>query len=465
MSQNFIDLDTFNKILREPLQLYEQALAIWNRAGLNYEALSVEARDVSVALLRQAIDLLNSLREESLTPTQQSFVEAYILLANGQILYIQSSCEDMTTLESLQAKYSLLEESITVNEKAYSSFVEIGAASDYFLNGLKFSLLGNKAMSFMLLARVLSRNGDVEGTLDAYKNGEKLYETLLKLYEDETPALLEIREKLNNRIENLDKKIDNKDIDHVSWEGHALRFDDDFPDIENLDIYRRTWANYFSVKGTQRLIEAQYLSAKRESPQIVVEKIDEAIFCIYSGMEFFPDQLDFHQDLFDAYHMKGVLFGCPVPKRANYYYWRCPLAIMRFVGHWYLSAGIRYRTLTCNICGKDILECTHFPGQEVDGVTVVYKREGYFLEEISIVDIPRDPQCRIGEIKVPANFFDGMIPKGKTQLDEGELICHLCDIETSDLDKFPLFIDLDLENANKARRKYMTILGLDFPQE
>ena len=219
MSQNFIDLDTFNRILREPLQLYEQALTIWNRAGLNYEALSVEARDVSISLLHQAIDLFSSLGEESLTPTQQSFVEAYILLTNGQILYIQSSCEDMATFESLQAKHSLLEESMTVREKANSIFVDIGTASDYFLNGLKFSLMGDKAMSFMLLARILSRNGDVEGTLDAYKYSEQLYETLLKLYENETPALIEIRDKLNQRVENRNKKIDYKDIDHISWEG------------------------------------------------------------------------------------------------------------------------------------------------------------------------------------------------------------------------------------------------------
>jgi tetratricopeptide (TPR) repeat protein len=413
MSQDFIDLDSFNKMMEEPVRLYDEGLNIWNRTGLNYAALSIEARDLSIALLSQAVDQLDSLLENSLTVIQLSFIEAYILLANGQIRFIRSSCEDMTTPVSLQTKYSLLQDSIVLCEKAYTNFANLGAATDNFLNELKFSLLGNKAMSFMLLARILSRNGDVEGALDAYKQGEQLYETLLKLYENEIPELIEIRSKLNQRVENRNKKLDDKEIDHISWEGHALRFDDDFGDLENLDIYRRTWANYFSVKGTQSLIEAQLLSAKRESPKVVADKIDAAISCIYGGMEFFPDQLNFHQDLFNAYHMKGILVGCPVPKRANYYYWQCPLAIMRFVGHWYLSAGIRYRTLTCSVCGKDILECTHFPGQEVDGVTVVYKREGYFLEEISIVDIPRDPQCRISEIKVPVNFFDGMMPKGK----------------------------------------------------
>ena len=200
----------------------------------------------------------------------------------------------------------------------------------------------------------------------------------------------------------------------------------------------------------------------RDSPQLIVEKIDAAIAYTYSGMEFFPDQLDFHQDLFDAYHMKGVLFGCPVPKRANYFYWVCPLAIMRFVGHWYLSAGIRCKAMICNVCGKDILECTHFPGQEVDGVIVEYTREGLSIEEVSIVDIPRDPQCRISEIKIPETFFDGMIPEGKAKLDDGQLTCHLCDIEPQDLGKFPLFVDLDVEGSDKARRKYMEILKLDF---
>ena len=100
MSKDFLDLDAFNKMIGEPLRLYEQALTIWNRAGLNYEALSVEARDVSVALLRQTLDLLSSLQEESLTPTQRSFVEAYILLTNGQILYIRSSCEEMVFFAS-----------------------------------------------------------------------------------------------------------------------------------------------------------------------------------------------------------------------------------------------------------------------------------------------------------------------------------------------------------------------------
>jgi len=263
MSQDFVDLDAFNKMIGEPLQLYDWALTIWNRAGLNYEALTIEARDASTALLRQTVNKLSSLREESLTPAQRSFVEAHILLTDGQILFIRSGCENMATFESLQAKHSRLEESIAVREKAYTIFEEIGTASKYFLNGLRFTLLGDRAMTFMLLARILGRNGDVEGTLDAYKQSEHLQETLLKLYEDETPALIEIKNKLNQRIENRGKKIDDIEIDHVSFEGHILRFDDGFADLENLDIYRRTWANYFSVKGTQCLIEAQWWYVKK----------------------------------------------------------------------------------------------------------------------------------------------------------------------------------------------------------
>jgi hypothetical protein len=125
---------------------------------------------------------------------------------------------------------------------------------------------------------------------------------------------------------------------------------------------------------------------------------------------------------------------------------------------------MKYKTIVCNVCGKDILECVHFPGQEVDGVSVEYRKEGLSLEEISIVDVPRDPQCRISEIKIPESFFDGLIPEGKTKLEDGQLTCHLCDVEPSDLNKFPLLIDMDIVGSNNARRKYIEILKLEFPQ-
>jgi hypothetical protein len=463
MSSKSIDNEVFNKLIEEPLRMYEHAISIWNRAGLNYVAISAEARDISTVMLQQSINLFTTLQKEGLTQTQQAIVYGYKQLINGQILFIRSSCEDIKTLESLQVKHSLLKDSIDLKDKAYAAFEETGVAQVQFMRGLRYSILGDKAMVAILFARICGRNGDIAGALFAYKQAEELLQNLLKLYEDDASELVDIKDKINLRVENRNKKIDTKDIAHIALEGCLLKFDDDFGDFENLDIYRRTWANYYSVKGSQSLIEAQSLISKRGSSPIILEMIDTAISSIYIGMEFFPDQLDYHQDLFNAYHMKGILFGCPIPKNANYYYFSCPLAIIRLIGGWYLSAGIRYKAMVCNICGKDILDCLHSPGEVVDGVETEFRKEGLSLEEISIVDVPRDPQCRISAIKIPESFFDGMIPLDKAKLEAGQLTCHLCDIEYSDLKKFPLLIDMDEDSSNSSRSRYLNILNLELP--
>lgn len=48
-----------------------------------------------------------------------------------------------------------------------------------------------------------------------------------------------------------------------------------------------------------------------------------------------------------------------------------------------------------NRCGKDALECTHPPAEEIDGVRVSYHRANPRIASLSLVDIPEDPHCHI----------------------------------------------------------------------
>lgn len=466
MTDIYLDVDSFNNILAKPLRLYERGLLVWNRTGLNYRALMPQAKDISIAMLQQSVDLFESLKKEHLSPVQESFIGAHIQLANGQILFVLSSCEDMTTLESIQERYRLLMGSIELREKAYAAFTDTTVDNGKsFLRSLQLSILGDNAMALSLNARIHNRQKDFEGALNSFKESEDIYSLLLKNYEGDSPKLVDVSKKIHSRIQSRDVYENKGDIEGIEWGGYSIVFDDDFGEVPDLDMYQRIWANYYSVKASQHITNANILISQHNYQKLIVKEIDSAILYIYSAMEFFPNQLNFHQDLFNAYRMKGTMFGCAIPRRANFYYINCPLAIMRYVGHWYLSAGIRYKSLVCNVCGKDALDCQHTPGEVVDGTIVEYSREGLFLEEISIVDIPRDPRCRIKEIKIPVNFFDGIIPKGKTQLEEGELFCHLCNVKPLELEKFPLLIDLGPESAEKARKKYMTILGLDLSQK
>mgnify|MGYP001611692110 CR=1 FL=1 len=67
MTDEYLDDASFNNMLAEPLRLYEHALSIWNHTGLNYQALSVEAKDISTTILRQSIDLFESLKNAHLS--------------------------------------------------------------------------------------------------------------------------------------------------------------------------------------------------------------------------------------------------------------------------------------------------------------------------------------------------------------------------------------------------------------
>jgi len=98
----------------------------------------------------------------------------------------------------------------------------------------------------------------------------------------------------------------------------------------------------------------------------------------------------------------------------------CPIAIKEFVGKWYVSPTLEYDFFRCTACGKDIFECSHLPGQEINGVSVRYQRQNLHITSASLVEIPEDPRCRIEWLSLPKDRF-----RARSE-GNGELRCFIC---------------------------------------
>ena len=73
-----------------------------------------------------------------------------------------------------------------------------------------------------------------------------------------------------------------------------------------------------------------------------------------------------------------------------------------------LSVGYKVRRYNCSLCDQDIEECPHEIGKKYDGVKCQMVAADCDIIDISVVDVPKDPRCRIIDLLC---IEDGMHPK------------------------------------------------------
>ena len=61
----------------------------------------------------------------------------------------------------------------------------------------------------------------------------------------------------------------------------------------------------------------------------------------------------------------------------------------------YFSPEIVIKRRKCNVCGRDFRSCEHLGGLIYNGVRCAGLPEGVELKSCSVVEVPRDPRCRI----------------------------------------------------------------------
>jgi hypothetical protein len=226
----------------------------------------------------------------------------------------------------------------------------------------------------------------------------------LNLYEHNDPRLRDVRSKIETSEKGPD---DDKNVEITEMSGRVifLRFDGEYGVATDESMYRRAAANLYSSAGSRCNIEALLLLTNGALARDIEAKLTESIEFIYFAMEAIPTNLEFHRDLVKAWKIKGERFGCPMIETATAFHTKCPIAIKELVGKWYVSPTLEYDALACSVCGKDALECTHIPGDTVDGARVGYHRVNPRVVSLSMVDIPEDPRCHVEWLSLPKKPF------------------------------------------------------------
>ncbi|MCK4405668.1 MAG: hypothetical protein KAV43_04090 [Hadesarchaea archaeon] len=70
-----------------------------------------------------------------------------------------------------------------------------------------------------------------------------------------------------------------------------------------------------------------------------------------------------------------------------------------------ISAGIKIKKAICSICGKNYLSCPHITGNKYGNKTAVAIVKDFEFTEISLVETPTIPACRVTEVLVPKSWF------------------------------------------------------------
>jgi len=257
-------------------------------------------------------------------------------------------------------------------------------------------------------------------SISLYSVAEEKFKDLMNGYESQNPALFAVGAKIKDSLKKNSHPEDEGNITSMSARMIVMRFDEPYQPLSDEDMYRRGAANLYSSAASKCNLEAfQILEAHGPSREIEA-KLTESIDYVYLAMEAFPANLELHHDLINLWRIKGERFGCPFVETESAFHTRCPIAIKEFAGKWYTSPTLEYDSLACTVCRKDILECSHLPGQEIDGVTVRYQRQNVRITSASLVDVPEDPRCRIEWLSLPKDRFP---PKSEPS---GQLRCYIC---------------------------------------
>ncbi len=280
----------------------------------------------------------------------------------GESAAIETYLYDDRNDKDLPQIISILEREIEHRERSMKYSLKSIQIDDSNYFKRQIDVLFAKGRRKLLSARLAGRMNQIDRAKSLYSSGKDIYQNALQLFLIQDPRLKAVLDEANKALKNREKKVWNVDGGKdgslsVRWTAITLRFPTIPTESPYEDLFRRTAANYFVTAS----LATDYVALEKFQNGEIAEEIDQEIEdstrFLYLAMEVFPDNLDFHQDLFDRWRGRGELFGCPMKTTEHYYHIQCPLAIMHHFGAWYVSPTLEYSSLVCSICGKDALEC------------------------------------------------------------------------------------------------------------
>ncbi|MFZ2361602.1 MAG: hypothetical protein WA040_19840 [Anaerolineae bacterium] len=416
-------LDELHEILDASNRHYIEGTRIWNGFGLDNPQFASDAAYAALIQYQRAVDLIDLGRFSRLPQEVMNRVLAFREQVLAQVATMKFYAAG--DREDCEERLKHANDAVTHLRNAIGRLEMSRSIDESHLFSLQTDLLHCEGCQANMLAKRASRNGEYADAIRFYQYGESKYLTLMDLCESRAPELAAVRSRFDEPPDlnwNSETTVDNSGI---RFRARILHTQGQPSILSDHDKYLRAVANYYSNAGSRSNLEAFEILSKERLPQAAEDKLANAVDCIYRAMEAFPANLEFHRDLVAAWRARGELFGCPFIETEVAVHTRCPIAIKYLVGEWYVSPTLEYDSLLCNVCGKDILECSHFPGQVVDGTTVAYQRANPRISSVSLVDIPEDPRCVIEWISLPKDYLP---PRPKP---DSQWRCFMCQVETA----------------------------------
>ena len=379
---------------------FAAATDIWNSFGVGSPQLQTDAAKAALVHYLKAAELLDLNNLATLSG------EARLrLLAFRERVLAQAATMKQYAATDYKEQIKHLQDTLD-HLKTAANFLSTAQSHDEaLLFRVKMDALHTEGCQQVLFARVAARESRMSESISLYSAAEEKFNDQMVGYESQNPELIAVGAKIKDSLKKSVGYEDEGNITSMSAHMILMRFDEPYQPLSDEDMYRRGAANLYSSAASRCNLEALQILEGQGSPRDIEAKLTESIDYVYLAMEAFPANLELHRDLINVWRIKGERFGCPFVESESAFHTRCPIAIKEFAGKWYTSPTLEYDSLACTVCDKDILECSHLPGQAIDGVTVRYQRRNLRITSASLVDVPEDPRCRIEWLSLPKNRF------------------------------------------------------------
>jgi hypothetical protein len=379
---------------------FGRACEIWNSFGVASPQLQAGAARAALSEYLRAIEFLDSADLNTFPHDQRLSV-----LSFRERVLAQAATMRQYASDSIDEQLRYIQDCVGHLQRAAQLLLESKPTDNDLLFRLESDTLFAQGYERMIGARIAGRGERFSEAISSYNAAESLFLQLLKLYEHKDPRLKDVKSKIKTSDKSPQDGGNKVEITEMSGRVIFLRFDDEYEMLSDESMYRRAAANLYSSAGSRCNIEALQLLTDGAGAYAIEAKLTQSIEFVYFAMQALPSNLKFHRDLTNAWKIKGERFGCPLIETATAFHTKCPIAIKEMVGKWYVSPTLEYNALSCSVCGKDALDCTHLPGEEVDGVRVSYHRANPRIVSLSLVDIPEDPRCHIEWLSLPKKIF------------------------------------------------------------
>lgn len=432
MGKNNELINDIQVMLNESDAHFSRGSEIWNYFGVDNPVLTENAARAALTEYQKSVDTLDVNKLDILPEGYRNRILANREQALAQIASMFFFLHNKPGNDDNRRKLEYSEKAIFHLQEAIRYLKLSEPQDDKLLSKLVYDLLNFEGYNANMAAQLAVRNDKINDAIDFYKLAELKFLEIMSHSEAEEPSLIIQRTKIE---ESYDKDWkDNSfsvDVDGIQSSITLLRTDDVFPILSSEDLYRRAASNYYSITASRGNLEAFDLINNDGANEEAENKMAESIKYIFFSIEAFPNNLEFHSDYFDAWQVKGRIFGCEFVERGEFLHTRCPIAISTIIGKWYVSPTLEFDAVVCSVCGKDILECDHFPGQNISGEIVRYHRQNARITSASLVDVPEDPRCRLDWIAIPKTYFP---PKAKQN---EELRCSICQVDPKEMPPNP----------------------------